>query len=95
MCSMVAQVARCAHTVPQRRDVAGAGRGGGADDNGDDSSDWEEVSEEGSDAEALSVQGLPLGRDLLDVATAAAAADDDGGGNPAKVRHSGSKLVLS
>ncbi|BDA48104.1 Importin-9 [Coccomyxa sp. Obi] len=54
------------------------GAGGIAD--GDDSSDWEEASEEGEEdghgGEALSVPGL-LGPDLLDITAAAAAADDD------------------
>ncbi len=59
--------------------VRAGGAGGVAD--GDDSSDWEEASEEGEGDgppgdEALSVPGL-LGPDLLDITAAAAAADDD------------------
>lgn len=48
------------------------GLGGG----GDDSSDWEEASEEGSESDALEVHGLPPGQDLLDIAAAAASAHD-------------------
>lgn len=46
---------------------------GGADN---DSSDWEEASEEGSESDALEVHGLPPGQDLLDIAAAAASAHD-------------------
>ncbi len=42
----------------------------------DDSSDWEEASEEGSESDALEVHGLPPGQDLLDIAAAAASAHD-------------------
>lgn len=44
--------------------------------NDDDSSDWEEASEEGSEADALEVHGLPPGQNILDIAAAAAAAHD-------------------
>lgn len=63
-----------------------AGCGGGGND-GDESSEWEEVSEEDTDPDALSVHGLPLGQDLLEVAAAAVAADDDDGGDPSRVCH--------
>lgn len=49
---------------------------GGLGGRDDDSSDWEEASEEGSDSDALQVHGLPPGQNLLDIAAAAAAAHD-------------------
>jgi len=49
---------------------------GGLAGKDDDSSDWEEASEEGSESDALEVHGLPPGQDLLDIAAAAATAHD-------------------
>ncbi len=55
----------------------GAGNvNGGLGGGDDDSSDWEEASEEGSESDALEVHGLPPGQNLLDIAAAAAAAHD-------------------
>ncbi len=48
---------------------------GGLGGQDDSSSDWEELSEEGSEA-ALEVHGLPPGQNLLDIAAAAASAHD-------------------
>ena len=48
---------------------------GGLGGQDDSSSDWEELSEEGSES-ALEVHGLPPGQNLLDIAAATASAHD-------------------
>ena len=58
---------------------------GGLGGQDDSSSDWEELSEEGSES-ALEVHGLPPGQNLLDIAAATASAHDYVDGIP-KVRN--------
>lgn len=68
----------CQHQANTSHDfewVFGTGGAAGGTD-GDDSSEWEEVSED-DEAATLAISGLPLGQDLLDITAAQAAADKD------------------